>query len=39
MTYLAADPTQNEASRELRTTVRIPAQTAGRIFQGWGPKF
>lgn len=38
MTYFATDPAQNETSRELRTTVRLPAQ-AGRIFQGWGPKF
>ncbi len=39
MTYFVNDPAQNETSRELRTTVRLPAPAAGRIFQGWGPKF
>lgn len=39
MTYFAADPSQNEAARELRTTVRLPDQPASRLFQGWGPKF
>jgi hypothetical protein len=39
MTYFAVDPTQNEVSRELRTTVRLPGHAASRLFQGWGPKF
>jgi hypothetical protein len=39
MTYLAMNPSENEIHRELRTTVRMPDQTASRLFQGWGPKF
>ena len=39
MTHLAINPTENENARELRTTVRLPDQTASRLFQGWGPKF
>jgi hypothetical protein len=39
MTYSAANLSENEIARELRTTVRVPAQTASRLFQGWGPKF
>ena len=39
MTYFAADPSQNERSRELRTTVRLPGQMESRLFEGWGPKF
>jgi len=38
MTHFAIDPAQNEVSREVRTTVRIPGHDAGRLFQGWGPK-
>jgi|HubBroStandDraft_2_1064218.scaffolds.fasta_scaffold1750622_2 hypothetical protein len=39
MTHLAINPTETENTRELRTTVRLPDQTASRLFQGWGPKF
>ena len=39
MTHLTINPTENENIRELRTTVRLPDQTASRLFQGWGPKF
>lgn len=39
MTYTAITPIENETSRELRTTVRLPGQTDSRVFQGWGPKF
>jgi hypothetical protein len=39
MTYLTIHPTDGETSRELRTTVRLPDQSASRLFQGWGPKF
>jgi len=38
MTYIAANPTENAELRELRTTVRMPGQAAGSLFQGWGPK-
>jgi hypothetical protein len=39
MTYLAMNPTENETTRELRTTVRLLAQPSSLLFQGWGPKF
>ena len=39
MTYFAMNPSENAAAREIRTTVRVPAQTESRIFPGWGPKF
>lgn len=38
MTYLAINRT-DEGARESRPLVRIPEQTASRLFQGWGPKF
>jgi hypothetical protein len=37
MTYI--DSRSTEATRETRTPVRLPEQSAGRIFHGWGPKF
>ncbi len=39
MTHIANNPTENETARELRTTIRLPDQSASRLFQGWGPKF
>lgn len=38
MTYLAITRT-DENARESRPLVRVPEQSVGRLFQGWGPKF
>jgi hypothetical protein len=37
MTYLAIGR-NDENSRDIRPTVRVPDQAGNGLFQGWGPK-
>ena len=39
MTCFTTNRPDYEQARETRTPVRLPAQMASGIFQGWGPKF
>jgi hypothetical protein len=38
MTHFLNNRADAEVAREARTPIRLPQNTAGGLFQGWGPR-